>query len=878
MAVTETRPQFDALDLADPEPEFLDRPLLAGFQINWELTAYVALVVLALVLRLVALGDKPFHHDESQDAYFSWIFYSGGGYKYDPLLHGPLRFYLISLMYLLFGVSNFTARLAPALMGTTLVALPYFLRRQLGSVAAFVAAVLLCFSPSYLYFSRFSREDIYFACLTLALLVSVFTFLARPRPWQPALILGLLAASLATKETTYITMFIAGTYFLLALAWQLSSARRAGVPAKQTPLVAAVRSVGLDAWLWGLATFVAVFTLLFTTFFTNPQGLQDGVVKSIQYWLAQQPVGRGDEPWYYYLVLLPAYEWPDLIAGAIGIVMVLRRPTLLKAFLVWSFVLSMAIYSWAGEKMPWLLLHPLLPLILLAGIGVQALWQSRDRLAGKIGLGICALGSLYLLHATTALSYSHPANPEEFLVYTQSSTAVPKVSNQIAAIDRRVFDATGAHLKLDIDTTDGVDWPWAWYLRNLHTASFVDMGANTAYTPAAQALLIDDTNRTRLLPQLVNYTGYRFPLRVWWIPDYQHATLQNWLTWLMWRTPWNATGSLDEWLYVRNDVPGAGLIGANNVLAATVAGGIPAAIPAPGSASAVLPAPTIITATRIIAPRNGSTPVLSQPRQVAVMPDGSLLVVDQGTSSVTKISPSGGVVAIYSGSGNTALKNPTGVGFDSQGNVFVADTWNHRIVKLDSSLHFVSTWGAYGTTGGQASGHPSAFYGPRAIAVDAKGDVFVTDTGNKRIQEFDNNGKFLAQFGGVGDGPGHLNEPVGLAFAPDGNLVVADLWNRRVQVLTSSGQPVAQWPVLTWQTNVHNEPYVAVGADGVVYVSDPNVTPGRVLVYSAQGRPLAVWTLAGVGLNDATGLAVGPNNQLYITDSGNRRIVVVPGK
>src|SRR5579859_8283462 len=131
MVATEASPETSAGPI-DAAPSVLDRPLLAGVRIDWELAGYVALVFLALVLRLVVLGDKPFHHDESQDAYFSWIFFTGGGYKYDPLLHGPLRFYLISLMYLLFGVSNFTARLAPALMGTAIVALPLFFRRQLG--------------------------------------------------------------------------------------------------------------------------------------------------------------------------------------------------------------------------------------------------------------------------------------------------------------------------------------------------------------------------------------------------------------------------------------------------------------------------------------------------------------------------------------------------------------------------------------------------------------------------------------------------------------------------------------------------------------------------------------------------------------------------
>jgi len=59
-----------------------------------EVLLYAALVVVALVLRLYDLGARPFHHDESQDAYFSWIFAERGDYEYQPILHGPLRFYL----------------------------------------------------------------------------------------------------------------------------------------------------------------------------------------------------------------------------------------------------------------------------------------------------------------------------------------------------------------------------------------------------------------------------------------------------------------------------------------------------------------------------------------------------------------------------------------------------------------------------------------------------------------------------------------------------------------------------------------------------------------------------------------------------------------
>ena len=219
---------------------------------GYELLGYVVLVAGALAVRLIGLDDRPFHHDESQDAYFSWLFFTQGEYEYQPILHGPLRFYLTSAAYVLFGDSDFTARLAPALMGTLMVPLPYLLRAQLGRVAAFAAASALAFGPTYLYYSRFAREDIYIACITLALLAVTFRFLDRPRRHQPALIGALLALSFATKESTFITVFVAGTFFVAALAFQ---ARRHGL--RDAPLVRTVAAVGWEPWAWGLAAFVA---------------------------------------------------------------------------------------------------------------------------------------------------------------------------------------------------------------------------------------------------------------------------------------------------------------------------------------------------------------------------------------------------------------------------------------------------------------------------------------------------------------------------------------------------------------------------------------------------------------------------------------------
>src|SRR3954452_800237 len=134
--------------------------------------AHLGLMAVALALRLIDLGDRPFHHDESQDAYFAWTPGNrGGDFHYQPILHGPFRFYLIAAVFKVFGDSDFTARLAPALMGTLIVGMPYLLRRQIGRVAAFAAALAFAVGPTFLYFSRFSREDIYFAAITFGLLV-----------------------------------------------------------------------------------------------------------------------------------------------------------------------------------------------------------------------------------------------------------------------------------------------------------------------------------------------------------------------------------------------------------------------------------------------------------------------------------------------------------------------------------------------------------------------------------------------------------------------------------------------------------------------------------------------------------------------------------
>jgi uncharacterized protein (TIGR03663 family) len=519
-------------------PQDATAPTTRSRRPRGELIAYAVLVAVALVLRFYDLGDRPFHHDESQDAYFSWTFWKDGGYEYDPLLHGPLRFYLTAAMYTLFGDSDFTARLAPALMGTLMVPLPYLLRDQLGRVGAFAAAVALAIGPSYLYFSRFAREDIYIASITLAMLVVTFRFLQRPRKYHPALIGVLLALSFATKETTFITLFVAGTFFLAVLAspWRDS-------------VIAPVRSVGLDSWGWALAGFVGVYTILFTTFLTHPEGVQ-GLYTGLDYWLGQHDVGRGGESRIFYGVILGFIEWPALVLGAVGAVVAVRRPSLLRVFLVWAFVVSLIVYSWAGEKFAWLVLHPLLPLLLLAGVGVQAIWDARHRWYGKLGFAAAAVCVAYVVFASYSVNARYRADPRELLVSTQSAEEVARVADQVVA-KADAAKAAGRPFSVTIDSAEGATFPWAWYFRDLSTG-YIDLVNTDGPPPESDVLILTQGARDRLDPELTaDYSSREIPFRVWWVREYGDLGPGSAWRYLTKREPWNPTGGMPEFVYER---------------------------------------------------------------------------------------------------------------------------------------------------------------------------------------------------------------------------------------------------------------------------------------------------------------------------------------
>jgi sugar lactone lactonase YvrE len=194
---------------------------------------------------------------------------------------------------------------------------------------------------------------------------------------------------------------------------------------------------------------------------------------------------------------------------------------------------------------------------------------------------------------------------------------------------------------------------------------------------------------------------------------------------------------------------------------------------------------------------------------------------------------------------------------DAQGDVWVADTWNHRIAHFGADGKWI---GAFNDT-------ERGFFGPRAVLV-LKDAIYVADTGNKRIVRFDRSGKKLSEWGGNGNAPGQFVEPVGLAADAASNIYVADTGNHRVQVFTPEGKPVRQFPVDGWK-DFYTEPYIAVGPDDAVFVTD--AASGRISQYDASGSLRRSWK-ADTDFKQPTGLALDALGRLNVSDRGTNRI------
>ena len=178
------------------------------------------------------------------------------------------------------------------------------------------------------------------------------------------------------------------------------------------------------AWLICAAIFYVIWTALYTTMFTNFAGIFTGFWQGMGYWVAQQDVARGNQPWYYYFVGLSVYEILPLAFGAVGVVYFLHRKDPLGLALALWAVLSLAAYTVATEKMPWLLVNITTPFILvtakyLGDVSGMIDWKSFKWRPGRLSIDLGTVVSFVLVPLVVVaavhlfLQWVDPARPFE---------------------------------------------------------------------------------------------------------------------------------------------------------------------------------------------------------------------------------------------------------------------------------------------------------------------------------------------------------------------------------------------------------------------------------------------------------------------------------
>jgi|CXWL01.1.fsa_nt_gi M6 family metalloprotease-like protein len=274
----------------------------------------------------------------------------------------------------------------------------------------------------------------------------------------------------------------------------------------------------------------------------------------------------------------------------------------------------------------------------------------------------------------------------------------------------------------------------------------------------------------------------------------------------------------------------------------------------------------------------------------------SILQLPASTRSVTLLSKYSNVATTPSEDPNTGpgqFNKPQGVAVDTSSNIYVADSFNHRIQKFDSNGNFLLKFG----TGGSGNGQ---FAFPSGVAVDTSDNIFVVDNNNHRIQKFDSNGVFLLKFGkNGGDGTsgsteGQFNLPFGIAVNSTGYIHVADTSNHRIQIFDSSGNFIkmfgwgvdtganafeicvsgCQSGIITGSAGGFAGPRgVAFDTLGNIFVADTGAS--RIQKFSSAGGFLSQFGSIGSGngqFNQTRGVTIDSSNNIYVADTNNHRI------
>jgi sugar lactone lactonase YvrE len=316
---------------------------------------------------------------------------------------------------------------------------------------------------------------------------------------------------------------------------------------------------------------------------------------------------------------------------------------------------------------------------------------------------------------------------------------------------------------------------------------------------------------------------------------------------------------------------------------------------------------TLAGSTQGSADGQGTSAQFYFPSGVAVDANGNVYVADEANNKIRKITPAGTVTTLAGsgtngdndGPGTSAeFYNPSGVAVDANGNVYVADTWNSKIRKItpDGNVTTFAGSGILGHVDGPVSS--AQFNFPSGVAIDTNGDIYVADSGNHKIRKITSNGTVntLAGSGTQGyiDGSAssaQFSYPTGVAVDINGNVYVADYYNSTIRVIASNGTvtslagngtagsidgqgPSAQFALPSEVTvDLNGNVYVADSGNNKIRMIAPN---GNVTTFAGSDtRGYIDGSASSAQFSAPYGVALDVNGNLYIADKNNHKIRII---
>jgi YD repeat-containing protein len=218
----------------------------------------------------------------------------------------------------------------------------------------------------------------------------------------------------------------------------------------------------------------------------------------------------------------------------------------------------------------------------------------------------------------------------------------------------------------------------------------------------------------------------------------------------------------------------------------------------------------------------------------------------------------------WQGPGSGQLSSPTGVATDAKGDIWVADAKNNRVEEFNPQGEYQTQFGSEGSGTNQ-------FNQPHGIAVDAKGNIWVADTANNRLIEFTSTGSYIRQAGT--EGTGKLNAPQGVATDSSNNVWVADTGNNRIVEFNEKGEYVREAAKVVGAHELAEPIGVATDSANDVWATDAK--NHRVVEFSSAGASLKEFGSTGIGngqFETPTGIAIDSENDVWVADYGLNRL------